>query len=72
MNPKFNNRRGPKKPKSSEGCVVHSDGRITGAEFHEPILSGIVPEAEARLKEMSKEHARRVGLSEAEVKKLYD
>jgi hypothetical protein len=64
--------RQPKPPKSREGCVIHPDGHISDAEFHEPILTSISPEAEARLKELSKERARRAGLWEAEVKKLFD
>jgi hypothetical protein len=58
-------------PKSREGCIVHSDGRISDAEFHEPILSGISPEREARIREIGKEYARRAGFSEEEIKKQY-
>jgi hypothetical protein len=58
-------------PKSREGCFVYADGHIGDAEFHEPILSGISPEGEARIRENSKEYARRAGLSEEEIKKLY-
>jgi hypothetical protein len=39
--------------------------------FHEPILSGISLEGEARIGEVGKECVRRVGLSEEEIKKLY-
>jgi hypothetical protein len=60
-----------KAQKSREGCIIHTDGRISDAEFHEPILSGINAEAEAPIIEISKEYARRVGLSEEEIKKLY-
>jgi hypothetical protein len=58
-------------PNSREGCIVHPDGRISDAEFHEPILSHIGAGAEAPIMEVSKEYARRVGLSEEEIKKLY-
>ena len=60
-----------KAPKGREGCIVHSDGRISGAEFHEPILSGISAEGEARIKEVSREYARLAGLSEEGIKKFY-
>jgi hypothetical protein len=63
--------RQPKPPTSREGCVVHPDGSVTDAEFHEPILSGITAEVEALIIEPSKEYARRVGLSKEEIKKLY-
>ncbi len=72
MNSKTWSRRRPRKPKSREGCIVHPDGCVSDAEFHEPILAGITPHAEAHLKEMSKERARRLGLSEDEIKKLYE
>jgi integrase len=60
-----------KAPESREGCIVHPDGHTSDAEFHEPILSGISPEREARLREITKKYARRAGLSEEEIKKLY-
>ena len=60
-----------KVPKSREGCIAHPDGRISDAEFHEPILSGISAAGEARIREISKEYARRAGLSEEEIKKFY-
>jgi hypothetical protein len=41
-------------PKNREGCIVHPDGRISDAEFHEPILSGIGPEGEAHIIEIGK------------------
>jgi DNA-binding FadR family transcriptional regulator len=58
-------------PNSREGYIVHPDGRISDAEFHEPILSGISAGDEARVREVSKEYARRAGLSEEEIKKFY-
>jgi hypothetical protein len=60
-----------KVPRSREGCIVHPDGRISDTEFHEPILSGISAEAEANIREVSKEFARRRGLSEERIKRLY-
>jgi hypothetical protein len=57
--------------KSREGYIVHPDGRIGDAEFHEPILFGISAGAEARIREVSKKYARRTGLSEKEIKKFY-
>jgi hypothetical protein len=60
-----------KAAKSREGCIVHPDGRISDAEFHEPILSRIGAGAEAPIIEVGKKYARRVGLSEEEIKKLY-
>jgi hypothetical protein len=70
MNSRYRKRRHFNEP-SREGCVVDSDRRVSDAGFHEPILAGITSDAEARLKEMSKERARRVGLSEGDIKKLY-
>jgi hypothetical protein len=55
--------------KSSEFCVVHPDGHISDAELHEPILDN--PEAEAATREIGKKAARRAGMSEAMIKKLY-
>ena len=71
MKSKRSGSRKAKVPKSREGCIVHPDGRISDAEFHEPILSGVSPEREARITEISKEYARRAGFSEEEIKKLY-
>jgi hypothetical protein len=71
MKSKRSESRKAKAPKRREGCIVHPDGRISDAEFHEPILSGISPEGEARIKEISKEYARWAGLSEEEIKQLY-
>jgi hypothetical protein len=54
MKSKRSESRKAKAPESREGCIVHPDGRISDAEFHEPILSGISARAEARIKEISK------------------
>jgi hypothetical protein len=56
-----------KAPKSREFCVVYPDGRISDAELHEPILAGAHPIAD----KIGKEVARRAGLSEDEINKLY-
>jgi hypothetical protein len=71
MKSKRRKSRKPEVPKSREGCVIHPDGRISDAEFHEPILSGISKEAEARIREMDREIARRAGLSQDEIEILY-
>jgi hypothetical protein len=71
VNPKRRKPRKAKAPKSIEGCIVHPDGRISDAEFHEPILSGISTDREARVSEIGKECARRAGLSEDDIEKLY-
>jgi hypothetical protein len=60
-----------KAPKGREGCIVHPDGRISDAEFHEPILSNISAKDKARITEVGKEYAHRAGLSEEEIKKFY-
>jgi integrase len=60
-----------KASKGRERYIVHPDGRASDAEFHEPILSGISLKGEARIREVGKECARRLGLSEQEIKKLY-
>ena len=58
----------PGRSPSREFCVRHPDGRISDAELHEAILAGNHPEADA----VGREVARRAGLSEDEIKKLYD
>jgi DNA-binding FadR family transcriptional regulator len=60
-----------KAQKSREGCIVHPNGRISDAEFHEPIFTGIRAGDEARIREVSKQYARRAGLSEEEIEKFY-
>lgn len=57
----------PGRSPTREFCVLHPDGRISDAELHEPILAGDHPEADA----VGREAARRAGLSEDEIKKLY-
>jgi hypothetical protein len=48
------------------------DGKPQDKDLHEPILSGIDRAAEARVRKIGKKVARRAGLTEAEIKKLYD
>jgi hypothetical protein len=67
MKSKRSKSRKGKAPKSREGCIVHPDGPISDAEFHEPILSDISPESEAHIREISKKYAHRAGLSEEEI-----
>jgi hypothetical protein len=67
MKSKRRKSRRPKAPKSREFCVVHPDGRISDAELHEPILAG----DHLVVDEIGREVARRAGLSEDEIKKLY-
>ena len=57
-----------KPPKSREFCVVHPDGRISDAELHEPILAA---GDHSIAGEIGKNVARRAGLSEDAIKKLY-
>jgi hypothetical protein len=47
------------------------DGKPQDKYLHEPILTGIDRAAEARVRNIGKKVARRVGLTEAEIKKLY-
>lgn len=67
------NRNAPdtKGAKGGEFCVVHPDGRITDVELHEPIQPGIDCEAEARVGNIGKKQARKIGLTEAEIRKAY-
>jgi hypothetical protein len=49
-------------------CFVHPDGRTSDAELHEPILQH---GDDIQAREIGKNVARRAGLSEAEIDKLY-
>ena len=69
MKSKHTNSRRHKAPKGREFCVVHPDGRVTDAELHEPILQQGGDDIPSR--EIGKNFARRAGLSDAEIKKLY-
>ena len=59
-----------KEAKSGEFCVRHPDGCISDGELHEAILNN--PKADTATREIGKAVARRAGLSEEEIKKLYD
>jgi hypothetical protein len=58
--------------KNKEFFYKDKDGKPQDKDLHEPILSGIDRAAEARVRNIGKKVARRVGLTEAEIKKLYD
>ena len=49
--------------------MVHPDGRVSDAELHEPILSGIDRDADARVRNIGKQQARKAGLTEAEIER---
>jgi hypothetical protein len=68
MTQKRSKSRRAKAGKSREFCVVHPDGHVSDAELHEPIL---LQGGDSQVREIGKEVARRTGLSEAEIKKLY-
>ncbi len=59
--------RGTKGAKGGEFCVVHPDGTVTDAELHEEILAGDHPIAD----EIGKDQARKIGISEAMIRRLY-
>jgi hypothetical protein len=58
--------------KNKEFFYKDKDGKPQDKDLHEPILSGIDRTAEARVRNIGKEAARRAGLTEAEIKRLYD
>ena len=64
--------RRPQSQKSTEFCVVHPDGHVSDAELHDEILDAMAPDTEARVREIGKEQARRAGLAEEEIRRLYD
>ena len=57
--------------KSKEFFYKDTDGRPQDKELHEPILSSIDRDAEGRVRKIGKEQARKAGLTEAEIKRLY-
>jgi len=57
--------------KSREFFYKDKDRKLQDKDLHEPILSGIDRDAEARVRNAGKEIARRAGLTEVEIKKLY-
>lgn len=54
--------------KAREFCVKHSDGKTTDAELHEPILRSGNDNTARRV---GRKIARKAGLTESEIKKLY-
>ena len=56
--------------KSREFFYKDKDRKLQDKDLHEPILSGIDRDAEARVRNAGKEIARRAGLTEVEIKKL--
>ena len=57
--------------KSREFFYRDKDGEPQDKDLHEPILSGISPEAEARVREIGKKYARKAGLTEEEIMMAY-
>lgn len=57
--------------KSREFFYRDKDGEPQDSDLHEPILSGGSREAEARVREIGKTHARKAGLTEDEINRLY-
>ncbi|MGO9326903.1 MAG: hypothetical protein ACLQJ0_02155 [Steroidobacteraceae bacterium] len=57
--------------KSKEFFYTDKDGKPQDKELHNPILSGIDRDADARVRNIGKEQARKAGLTEAEITKLY-
>jgi hypothetical protein len=61
----------PMSAKSGEFFYKDKNGKPQDKDLHEPILSGIDRDAEARVRSIGKEQARKAGLTEAEIEKLY-
>jgi hypothetical protein len=57
--------------KNKEFFYKDKDGKLQDKDLHEPILSGIDRDADARVGNIGKEAARRAGLAEAEIKELF-
>jgi hypothetical protein len=57
--------------RSREFFYKDKDGKPQDKDLHQPILSSIDRDAEARVRNIGKEQARKVGLTEAEIEKLY-
>jgi len=59
-------------PTGSKEFFYHDQrGELQDEDLHEPILSGIDGDADARVRNIGKEAARRAGLTEAEINELY-
>lgn len=57
--------------KGNELFYRDKDGKKQDAALHEEILAGIDRDAEARVRNIGKKQARKAGLTEAEIRKLY-
>ncbi len=57
--------------KSKEFFYKDKDGKPRDRDLHEPILSSIDRDAEARVRNIGKEQARKIGISEAMIRRLY-
>jgi hypothetical protein len=57
--------------KNKEFFYKDKDGKLQDKDLHAPILLGIDRDAEARVRTIGKEAARRAGLTEAEIDELY-
>ncbi len=57
--------------KSNEFFYKDKDGKPQDKDLHNPILSGIDHDAEARVRNIGKEQARKIGISEAMIRRLY-
>jgi hypothetical protein len=57
--------------KSNEFFYLDKDGKKQDAALHEEILAGIDRGDAARLKNASKQRARKAGISDAMIRKLY-
>jgi hypothetical protein len=57
--------------KNNEFFYKDKDGKLQDKDLHAPILLGIDRDADARVTNIGKKAARRAGLSEAEIKRLY-
>jgi hypothetical protein len=57
--------------KNKEFFYKDKDSELQDKNLHEPILSGIGRDADARVRNIGKEAAGRAGLAEAKIDKLY-
>ena len=57
--------------KGNELFYRDKDGKKQDAALHEEIFAGIDRDAEARVRNIGKKQARKAGLTEAEIRKLY-
>ncbi len=57
--------------KNKEFFYTDKDGKPQDKDLHDPILSRIDHDAEARVRNIGKEQARKIGISEAMIRRLY-